>query len=296
MKQAAPEIYDKFYLDALKPDEILTVSQWADKYRVLSQVTSAEPGQWNTDRTPYSREIMDNLSVSSSIQEIVLMKGAQVGGTEIGNNWIGYIIDHAPGSTMAVMPTRETAIKNSKIRIAPLIESCERLYSKVKDARSRDSGNTVLQKDFPGGTLVMVGANSAVGLRSIPIKNLFLDEEDGYPGDVEGEGDPIDLAKKRTDTFSSKKKIFHCSTPTVEGRSKIEANFNNTDQRRFFVPCPKCDFFQWLQWQQIKWEDDNPETTYYECEKCEHKIKNWQKTKMLERGEWRPTSVSKSKK
>lgn len=296
MSLAAPEVYDNFYLEGLKPDPILTVSEWADAHRILSPISSAEPGQWSTDRTPYLREIMDNLSTISPIEEIVLKKGAQIGGTECGNNWIGYIIDHAPGPTMSVMPRVEDARKNSKIRLQPLIDECPRLKAKVKDARSRDSGNTLLQKDFPGGTILLVGANSAAGLRSMPVRNLFLDEEDAYPGDVEGEGDPIDLAKKRTDTFSSKRKIFHCSTPTIENRSKIDANYNRTDQRKYFVPCPSCSYMQWLQWQQLKWKKDDPESVYYECEECAYHIHNWQKTKMLAAGEWRATSESKNKK
>lgn len=296
MSLAAPEIYTNFLYEGLRPDPILTVAEWADRHRILSRVSAAEPGQWKTSRTPYLKEIMENLSTSSPVTEIVFMKGAQVGGTEIGNNWIGYIIDHAPGPIMSVMPRVDDAKKNSKIRIQPLIDSCERLHEKVKDARSRDSGNTLLQKDFPGGTLLMAGANSAAGLRSMPVRYLFLDEEDAYPGDVEGEGDPVALAKKRTDTFASKKKIFHVSTPTVEDRSKIEANFNRTDQRRYFVPCPKCGHMQWLQWQQMKWEKGKPETVYYECEECEYHIENWQKTRMLEKGEWRATSESTSKK
>ena len=293
---AAPEVYDNYFLEGLKPDPILTVSEWADNHRILSRVASAEPGQWSTTRTPYLREIMDHLSTVSPMQEIVFMKGSQVGGTECGNNWFGYIIDHAPGPTMSVMPNLDGAKKNSKMRIQPMIDACPRLKDKIGDARSRDSGNTVLQKDFPGGTLIMSGANSPASLRSTPIRNLYLDEEDGYPEDCGGEGNPIDLAKKRTDTFSSKKKIFHSSTPVTEGRSNIEAIYNKTDQRKYYVPCPSCKHMQWLQWQQIKWTDKDPETAYYECEECSYKIKNWQKTKMLEKGEWRATAVSKNKK
>ena len=296
MSFGSAKIYEDAFLKGLEPDPILTVSEWADKYRVLSQVSSAEPGQWSTSRTPYLREIMDNLSTTSPIQEVIFKKGAQVGGTECGNNWIGYIIDHAPGPTMSVMPRVDDAKKNSKIRLQPLIDSCERLSKKVKDHRSRDSGNTILQKDFPGGTILLAGANSAAGLRSMPVRYLFLDEKDAYPLDVEGEGSPSDLAKKRTDTFSSKRKIFHVSTPTIEDRSVIEADYNKTDQRKYFVPCPKCDHMQWLQWQQLKWKDNNPETVYYECEECSYKIKNWQKTKMLAGGEWRATSEGENKK
>ena len=294
MSLATADVYEISFLDGLKPDPILTVSQWADKYRILSTKTSAEPGQWRTSRTPFLREIMDNLSVTSAYTEITFMKGTQIGGTECGYNFLGYVIDYAPGPMMIVMPRLEDAKKNSKVRIQPFIDDCPRLREKVKDAKSRDSGNTLLLKEFPGGLLNLTGANSAAGLRSIPIKYLVLDEEDAYPGDVEGEGDPSDLAIKRTDTFAGKKKIFHISTPTIEDRSKIENNYLKTDQRKYFVPCPKCDYYQWLQWQQMKWEKGKPETVYYECEneECKYQIKNWEKTKMLAKGEWRATSIS----
>lgn len=288
------ETYEQGFLEGLKPDPILTVSQWADEHRILSRKTSAEPGKWKTSRTPFLREIMDNLSVSSPVTEITFMKGTQVGGTECGYNFLGYIIDHVPGPTMMVMPRLDDAKKNSKVRIQPFIESCPRLKDKIKDQKARDSGNTVLLKEFPNGLLNLAGANSAAGLRSLPVRFLILDEEDAYPGDVEGEGNPIDLAKKRTDTFSGKKKIFHISTPTIEDRSKIEANYLRTDQRKYFVPCPECGHYQWFQWQQLKWEKGKPETVHYECEneECGFEIKNWMKTKMLAKGEWRATSES----
>jgi phage terminase large subunit GpA-like protein len=186
---------ERAWREGLKPDPLLTVSAWADQYRVLSQRASSEPGRWRTTRTPYLKEIMDCLSPSSPVQRVVFMKGSQTGGTEAGNCWIGYVIHQAPGPMMAVAPTVELAKRNSKQRIDPLIEESEVLRERVKERRSRDSGNTVLSKEFPGGVLILTGANSAVGLRSMPARYLFLDEVDGYPGDVEGEGDPILLAE-----------------------------------------------------------------------------------------------------
>lgn len=281
--------YKDTFWAGLKPDPKLSVSQWADSHRVLSSRSSAEPGFWRTSRTPYAKEIMDCLSVDSIIQKVVFQKGAQVGATEIGNNWIGYIIDHAPGPTLAVSPTVELAKRNSKQRIAPLIEECPRLASKVKSPRSRDSGNTVMVKEFPGGILVLTGANSAVGLRSVPAKNVFGDEIDAYPGDVDGEGDPIKLMQARQRTFS-KRKLFLASTPTIEGRSRIQLEFDQSDQRYYFLPCPHCNHMQHLIWAQIKWPTDDPLSAKYECENCEELIENWQKTKMLEAGKWIATN------
>lgn len=271
--------------EAIKPLPILSVSEWADKHRILSGKASAEPGPWRTSRTPFLKEIMNKLSTDDPTEEIVFMKGAQVGGTECGNNWLGYIIDHNPAPTMIVQPTVELAKRNSKQRIAPLIEECPNLTSKVKEARARDSGNTVLAKEFPGGILVMAGANSGVGLRSLPAKNLFLDEIDAYPDDVGGEGDPVSLARARSRTFT-RRKIFKVSTPLIEGRSRVENSYKNSDQRKFNVPCPRCGTLQWLKWSQVKWEKDKPAGAWYECESCHGKIENWEKTKMLEAGIW----------
>ena len=138
---------ERAWREGLRPDPLLTVSQWADRYRVLSQRASSEPGRWRTDRTPYLREILDCLSPASPWQRVALMKGAQIGGTECGNNWIGYVVHQAPGPMMAVAPTVELAKRNSKQRIDPLIEESEVLRERVKERRSRDSGNTVSRKN-----------------------------------------------------------------------------------------------------------------------------------------------------
>ena len=173
MPVIADEIYAAAAASGARPDPLLTISEWADRYRALSPQASAEPGPWRTDRTPYLREIMDCLSPSSPVERVIFMKGSQIGGTECGNNWIGYIIHQAPGPMMAVQPTVEMAKRNSKQRIDPLIESSAVLRKLVSSPRSRDSGNTVLAKEFPGGLLVLTGANSGVGLRSMAARYLF---------------------------------------------------------------------------------------------------------------------------
>lgn len=283
-------IYRDSFVAGLTPDPDLNVSQWADEYRFLSQKASAEPGRWRTDRTPYLREIMDCLSPHSPIQRVVFQAGAQVGKTETGNNWTGYVIDMAPGPMMLVQPTVDTAKRLSKQRLAPMIEETPRLKAKIADSRSRDSGNTMMVKEFPGGVMVVTGANSAVGLRSMPVRYLFLDEVDGYPADLDGEGDPVQLAERRTTTFA-RRKVFMCSTPTVKEHSRIEREYLASDQRRFFVPCPHCGEYQWLKWAQIKWDDGDPTTTHYVCEHNGCVIEEHHKTDILSRGEWRPTAT-----
>lgn len=271
--------------DGMRPDPILSVDQWADEHRYLSPMASAEPGRWRTDRTPYLREIMQKLSSHDPCQEIVFKKGAQIGATEAGNNWLGAIMDISPGPVMMVMPTDDTVKRNSKIRIDPMIEATPRLRDKVATKKSRDGDNTTFSKSFPGGVLIMTGANSAVGLRSMPVRFLMLDECDGYPSDLDGEGSPIELAKARTRTFA-KKKVYMVSTPTIDGSSAIDAEFQTTDKRYFHVPCPHCGSMQDLKFEQLKWPDGKPEEVKYQCLHCEEMIEERFKGQMLARGEW----------
>jgi phage terminase large subunit GpA-like protein len=293
MKGAATDVYAGAAWDGLEPEPLLTVSEWADRHRMLSQRASAEAGRWRTDRTPYLREIMDALSPSSPVEQVVFMKGAQVGGTEAGNNWLAYVIDYAPGPMMAVAPTVELAKRNSKHRIDPLIAECPRLASKVKDPRTRDGGNTVLSKEFPGGILIMTGANSAVGLRSMPVRYLFLDEVDAYPADLDGEGSPLELALARTRTFA-RRKVLMVSTPTIMGRSRIEDAYSQTDQRRYHVPCPDCGKTQVLRWSNLRWDSGKPETARYSSEGCGVLLEEHQKTEMLANGTWVPANEGAS--
>ena len=276
----------------MRPDADLTVSEWADAHRWLSSRAAAEPGRYRTARAPYLRAIMDALSPSHPAQRISFMKAAQVGATEAGNNWIGFVIHHAPGPMLAVLPTVEMAKRTSRGRIDPLIEDSPALKERVSPARSRDAGNSMLSKEFPGGILVLTGANSATGLRSMPARYVFLDEVDAYPASADEEGDPVTLAEARTTTFAHRRKVFMVSTPTVRGLSRIEREFEASDQRRYFVPCPHCGHRQWLQFERLRWGKGKPETAMYHCEGCEKPIAEHHKTQMLANGEWRATAVS----
>jgi phage terminase large subunit GpA-like protein len=278
--------------------EDLTISAWADQNRILPTKGAAEPGPWRTSRTPYLREIMDVLSPQHPATDICFMAASQVGKTEVLLNWIGYVIDHAPAPMLVVQPTVDTAEKYSKQRIAPMIELSERLTEKVPPARSRDSGNTTLVKDFPGGMLVMTGSNAASSLASMPIKNLGLDETDRYPTDVEDEGDPISLSEQRTVTFPRAKR-YKSSTPGRKETSHISKEYEMSSQAQYYVPCPHCHEKQVLRFEHLRWEKTideagrkvhKPETAVYMCQCCGEAIEERHKTWMLaeENGaEWR---------
>lgn len=282
-----------------KLDPILRVSEWADRFRLLQAETTRQHGRWRTDRTPYLREIMDCLSAHSAVQRLVLMKGAQIGGTEALLNWLGYIIHNAPGPTMVVYPTIESAEDQSKDRISPMLTATPELAELVRENKARGSGNTILEKKFRGGMLKISGANSAVMLRSKPIRYLCFDEVDGFPADVDGEGDPIALAEARTNTFSSNRKIAMVSTPKIKGFSRIEAEYLASDQRRYFIPCPECGHMDFLTWQtvghhQIQFDPLVPAAAHMVCSGCGAHVEERHKNMMFAAGEWRPTAVGAS--
>lgn len=245
----------------LSPPPKLTVSQWADSYRRLSQEASAEPGRWNTERAPYQREILDAIN-DGRCEEIIIMSSAQVGKTEIILNIIGYYIAYDPSPILCLQPTLEMAQTFSKDRLAPMLRDTPVLRGKVKDVRSRDSGNTILHKVFPGGHITMAGANSAAGLASRPIKVVLMDEIDRYPASAGTEGNPIKLAEKRTTTFWNRKKV-KVSTPTIKGRSQIENEFLSSSKEEWCVPCPCCGKYQPYEWGRIHFSD-----VTMECKFC----------------------------
>ena len=269
------------------------MSQWADQFRILSSRAAAEPGAYRTSRTPYLRDIMDDLSATSPVRMVVVKKAAQVGFSEAGMNWLGYIMDQVPGPTLLVQPTVETAKRFSNQRIQPLIEDCPTLTEKVASHKSRDAANTMTVKDFRGGTMVVTGANSAVGLRSMPVRFLMLDEVDAYPTDLEGEGDPVALAEARTRTFGYRAKMLMGSTPIMKGLSRIDTAFGETEQRYYFVPCPLCGVKQRLEFGRLRWQPGKWQTVAYHCIGCEQPIREHHKTAMLAAGEWQATKESR---
>lgn len=277
---------------ALEPVPQMPIWVWADEYRALPS-TSAEPGRWRTARVPYMREVMDCLSPHHPCDKVVLMKGAQVGATEIGNNWIGHTVHLNPGLMLAVQPGLSEVKRNTNTRINPLIESTPAIKELVTEFRSREAGNSMFRKSFPGGELIMTGANSAKGLRSTPARFLFLDEVDAYPLDADGEGDPVDLAEQRTVTFQGRRKIYLCSTPTIDGLSRIAKAYDETDQRRYMVPCRACGRRDWLRWENIVWDDEEgPDGAGWVCpdEDCGHKHQEHDKPWLLENGQWEATA------
>lgn len=254
----------------------LTVSEWAERYRVLSRESSAEAGRWRNQRTPYLVDIMDAFN-DARVHKVSVVAGSQIGKTEALLNILGYIIDQDPGGVLFVQPTVEDSKKFSKFRISPMLRDSKALKGKVEDGKSRDGSNTILQKAFPGGNLIMVGSNAPSGLASNPMRYILGDEIDRWALSAGDEGDPYTLAERRTQTFYNHK-IFTVSTPTIKGASKIEKLFNSGTQERYCYRCPNCGEYHNITFNDIKFDFETTKknrikeysitSLHYRCPDC----------------------------
>ena len=236
------------------PPSDLTVTEWAEQNRRLSAESAAEPGPWRTSRTPYLREVMNSFT-DPRVKHIVMVAASQVGKSEFLNNAIGYIIDQDPGSILFVHPTTIDAKEYSKLRIAPMVRDCPTLKKKVADPKSRDSGNTILQKSYPGGILTMCGSTEAHALASKPIRYVFGDERDRWALSAGNEGDPWDLAMARQTTFYNAKAV-EVSTPTIKSASAIEAAYSTGTMERWKSKCPHCEEYHEIRWANIRYDSE----------------------------------------
>lgn len=274
-------------LSALHPPEDISVSQWAEKYRILDSKSSATPGPWRNERTPYLAGIMDELS-NFETEEIVFVKPTQVGGTEALLNMAGWIVQQDPSPTMVVYPSDTLSDSIITNRFLPMIAAAPTLRSRYHE---NESSRSELQ--FDGMYLTAIGSNSPSQLASKPIRFLLLDEVDKYPGASKKEADPISLARERTKTFRNRK-IFITSTPTLKTGHIWKALEGADAVKHYFVPCPHCGKYIELKWKQVRFpgEDgmsyaDRAELAAYVCQECGGVITDRHKPQMLRLGEWR---------
>lgn len=279
-------------IEALRPKPDYLVSDWADDHRILSARHADQAGRWMTSKAPFLREIQDNLSARSPVQITSLMKGAQLGGTECANNWVGYTVHSDPVPMLYVCPTA-TVMKRTSARIQQMVDDDPKgLGTKILPARKRDAKNSQIEKHFPGGALYFATGNSATNLRSTMVKRIVLDELDAYPQDVDGEGSVIGVAERRGTTAGDSFKQLEISTPGVDQTSLIKRRFLKGDQRRYCMPCPHCSNLISFEWENFTWEEGKPETVRYKCKCCAEPIHETKHKKaMLAAGMWVPKII-----
>ena len=279
--------YQQEALSALQPPEDISVSEWAEQYRILDSKTSSTPGPWRNDKTPYLTGIMDELT-NYETEEIIFVKPTQVGGTESLFNMLGWVIQQDPSPAMIVYPSDTLGESIVANRIRPMIMASPPLRERYHENESSKS-----ELQFDGMYVSIVGSNAPSQLASKPIRFLFLDEVDKYPGASKKEADPISLARERTKTFRNKK-IVLTSTPTIKTGHIWKAMEGADEIRHYFVPCPHCGKYIELAFSQIKFpnEDgmtyaDRAEFASYVCQECGCVITDQHKAQMLRYGEWR---------
>lgn len=285
----------------VKPRDLLTVSQWADRHRELKSGTNA-PGRWNTQLTPYLEEIMDALSEHSPVRQVTFIKSSGVGGTEAMYNWLGYIMHHLQNKDLlVVVPTLELRDRSFNPRLAKMLDESAALAELVSRASRSKSNRGDLLEYGARARIIKAGANSPDSLRSDHLPYVICDEVDAFPWDVGGEGDPMTLIENRQRTFS-RAKTYLVSTPTLAGQSRIDLQYQRSDRRRYFVPCPHCAEFQHLEFggkdkpHGLKWrtapqaDDDHglPQvvSAWYVCRECGDEIDEGHKADMLAKGRW----------
>ena len=276
-------------LGFVKPISTMSVVEWVEANRILPP-SSSEPGKFKISRTPFLAEILECMSPIHPARTVIFQKSAQIGGSEALYNSIGYLIDQAPATTLLVLPTERLARESSRGRIAPLIENTKCLREKISESSSKDGGNSIARKEYPGGVFIALTANSAPNLRLIAAKYLFLDEVDGMPVSIDGEGDVMSLLLKRTNTFASERKVMMTSTPLITDSSVVSKEYQNSDQRKYFVPCLHCGEMHILEWQNVVWESQHPETARFKCPGCKKEYGEECKTEMMALGKWVATN------
>jgi phage terminase large subunit GpA-like protein len=262
-----------------RPPSKVPMSAWADRHRVLSSESSAEPGQWVTAKAPYEKAIMDAIS-DPLVPRICVQKASQLGITDCAIlNPCGYYMDEDPCPILVVQPTIELAEAFSTDRFAPMIRDSPRLRRLIADPKSRDSGNTLRRKSFKGGYIALAGANSAASLSGRPVRVALFDEADRYPASAGTEGNPLQLGIARTSAFWNRK-IVIISSPGIKGISHIEREMAQSTCEHWYLPCFVCAFMQILAWERVRFTD-----LTHRCINCgEHTLKyQW----LLGTGEWR---------
>jgi phage terminase large subunit GpA-like protein len=251
----------------LRPPPKLNLWEWADEFRYLSPEAAAKPGKWRTSHVEVARGPMEAIT-DPSVHIVTVMCCTQLMKTELILNTIGYYVHQDPAPMIVMQPTVHMAEAFSKDRVDTMFRDSPALAGVLPPKKSRDGGNTILHKQFPGGHLTMVGANAPGDLAMRPVRVVLCDEVDKYPGSAGDEGDPITIIGERSATFWNWKQIRTCS-PTIEGRSRIALSYEESDQRVFEPACPHCGHRAEMLWQQVRWPEDSPESAAYHCPDCD---------------------------
>lgn len=281
---------------SLLPPERLTTTEWAIRHRGMSAKATAKPGRYNPDLTPWVKGMHEALD-DPQIHEVVAMKSAQIAWTDgVLLNYIGRRIDTDPCPMIVMFAKDEAATQFNDEKFVPMVEATPRLASKIAVHKVRDRDNRQQFKNFDGGFLKLVSSRSPSSVKSSPCPVVAVEEPDDADANLRGQGDSIALLVERTKSFPRRKVIFG-GTPTIDGLSRVQAAYQRSDQRRFWVPCHHCGESHVLAWEHVSWLKDaevehevfgraRPETAVYVCPHCAGTWSDTEKNRNVRRGAW----------
>jgi len=290
--QALPVVFETLAA-ILRPTPKLSVSQWAERYRVISAESGSRyPGHWRNDRAPHLVDVMDALGPDDPAEDIVFVASAQVGKSEVGVNFFGYVVAQDPGPMIMVLPSFEESIKYVRTKLQPAIDETAVLRSRVLEATNRaERGSTASYKRFRGGFAQITFAGSSKGLQMLSAKYTVGDEVSEWPATAGERGDPVAQLKVRTKIYERDRKRLWVSTPAMLGSCRITTDFERSDKRRRYVPCPHCGAYQVLRFEKLKWEsEDWPHRAWFECAAHGCVIEHLDKPDMMADGRWIATA------
>lgn len=285
--QSAVVVINRALMRGITPRAPVTVSEWSDANRWLSRKESPFPGPWRTARNEALREPMDALSARSTVRKVVLRFPIQFGKTAIAQSMLGYTMDHDPAPIMVCLPGEVSMQKWVDQKLNPMVEETPVVRRALKSTASRDSANRSNFKDFSGGQLYLEHAGSPARLKSSTVRKLIVDELDEFAASLRSGDDPMALLVGRTTAYPSNHQILLISTPTLAGFSRIDAEYEASDQRRYHLRCPDCGQWQALEWAGLHW-DAHATRAWYACQQCGVCIEESEKSRMLASGQWVP--------
>ena len=269
---------------SLAPPTRGSLTEWSREHFRLSSEASAMTGEFRP--LPFQVEPLECMAAHSEYEETALMWASQLSKTTLTLAFLAHTIVEDPGPCLVVQPNMQMAEVWSKQRLAPMLRDMPIMKGIVAESKSRDSGSTIFSRSFRGGHVSVASAGSPAGLASRPIRFLILDECDRFEASSGSEGSPSSLAIARTRTYKASRKILWTSSPTIAGASEIDAVFQESDQREYYVPCPHCEHLQVLMWKNVEWPDGEPEKAFYRCESCSEVVEHHRKAEMVSKGCW----------
>lgn len=295
-RRAINDAARRVWRQRVRPRPRLTGSVWTEQNLVLPSSTTRQAGRVRLSVTPYMRDWLD-AATDRNVQQVTVIAPSQSAKTTFLLAIMGYYIHQEPSPILLVQPTVEMAEDFSKGRFTPTIDASPALRGLIAPPRSRQSANTILSKQYPGGQADFAGANSPAGLASRPKRVVGLDEVDRYPEEAGDEGDPIAITRARTASFQRTRKIIVITSPTDEpeqapdGRwygSRGWREYLNGTMEVFESACPECGHWQVLDFDRLI-DSVRPEDSIvagemaYPCSGCQHPIREGDRSRLQTR-------------